>query len=167
VMDRRYTRRFGSAVSQSDILDIDPTNPNVTVVADLTVGDGLPSGKYDCFILTQTLQFIDRPEAALTQAYRLLRPGGVLLATVPSVSRLDRRLTDYWRFTTASCQVLFRCAFNEENLTVESHGNVLAAMAFLTGLAAEELSPRELDTSDELFPVIITIKAVRPLQDRD
>ena len=105
VKSAEYARRFGSAVTQADILDIDASNRDATVVADLAVGDGIPERAFDCFVLTQTLQLIYDVREAIVQCHRLLRPGGVLLVTVPIVSRIVPRYgltTDYWRFTPAS-----------------------------------------------------------------
>ena len=45
---------------------------------------------------------------------------------------------------------------------VTSHGNVLASMAFLYGIAAEELEAAELDHRDALYPLLITVRAVKP-----
>ena len=82
-----YTRRFDRGVVRADVLDIDPKNEQATIVADLTAADHVPAGLFDCFILTQTLQFIYDAPAAVRHAHRLLAPGGALLATVPVVSR--------------------------------------------------------------------------------
>lgn len=164
VGDSRYTDRFGSGVSRRDVIDINPHNERATIVADLATSDGMPGGAFDCFILTQTLQYILDVQAALRHAHRALRPGGVVLATVPSVSRiaplygLER---DYWRFTTASCTALFGDVFGADRIMVQSHGNVRTATAFLLGLACEELSRSELEAEDEYFPVVITVRAVK------
>jgi peptidoglycan/xylan/chitin deacetylase (PgdA/CDA1 family) len=47
------------------------------------------------------------------------------------------------------------------DLQVESHGNVLAASAFLYGLALEELNREELDHHDADYDVILTVRAVK------
>jgi hypothetical protein len=39
------------------------------------------------------------------------------------------------------------------------HGNVLAAISFLHGLAAEELRPEELDHRDTDYELLITVRA--------
>ena len=164
VMDSTYTERFGSAVEVSEVLDVDPANHNATIVADLTAADHVRSESFDCVILTQTLQFIYDVPAAIREAHRMLRAGGVLLATVPAVSRVDGAAGvegDFWRFTHASCTRLFGDVFSLENIRVTAHGNVLAAIAFLTGLAAEELSYDELREHDELFPVLLTMRGVK------
>jgi len=164
VKDARYTRRFGAAGVRSDIVDLDETNPDATLIADLAEPETLPADAFDCFVLTQTLQFIYPTERAVRSAHRLLRTGGVLLATVPSVSRVDRHAGldgDFWRFTGASCRRLFGGVFGESNVAVSVYGNVLAAIGFLTGLAREDLSDRELDEHDPLFPVIVGVRATK------
>jgi SAM-dependent methyltransferase len=163
VKDGGYTDRYGIGVARRDVLDVDPTNPLATIVADLAAADAIPSNTYDCFILTQTLQFIYDTHGALSHARRILRPEGVLLATVPAIIRVERsfKTIDYWRFTVASCSALFSEAFGREQVTIRSYGNVLTAIAFLTGMAHQELSRRELETYDEYFPVIVAVRAVK------
>lgn len=164
IKDSRYTDRYGTGVEHRDVLDINPTNPRATIVADLAAAYTISSDTYDCFILTQTLQFIYHTRAALTHVRRILRPGGVLLATVPAIIRVEPgfETTDYWRFTGASCSALFGEVFGLAQVTIRSYGNVLAAIAFLTGMANQELSRRELETHDEYFPVIIAVRAMKP-----
>src|ERR1700676_3198928 len=77
VKDPGYTRQYGTAVTQSDVLDIDSSNKEATLIADLSAADRLPQSAFDCFILTQTLQLIYDTRAAIDNARRLLRPGGV------------------------------------------------------------------------------------------
>jgi SAM-dependent methyltransferase len=160
VMDSGYTNLFGTGVTQADVLDIDPGNDEATIIDDLAKGSNLPADAFDCFILTQTIHIIYDFRGAVETAHRILRPGGVLLATLPAVSRIWRKETDYWRFTEASASRLFHEVFGEQ-VQVASQGNVLSAIAFLTGMAHEELRERELEASDPFFPVTITVRAVR------
>jgi SAM-dependent methyltransferase len=163
VLNRDYTDRFGSDVESSDVLDVDPANPNATIVADLAAADAVPTSSFDCFILTQTLQYVYDVGAAVAHAHRILRPGGTLLCTVPVVSRVDRMEleSEYWRLTAAACSRLFGVVFAPSNVAVRGRGNVLAAVAFLVGMAAEELSPRELERDDPFFPVVVTVRAMK------
>ena len=164
VKEPLYTERFGDRVDRSDVLDVDATNPRATLVADLAEANELPSDTFDCFILTQTLQYIYRADAAIRRAHRILQPGGVLLATVPALSRIAYPpdvASDYWRFTAAACSKLFGEPFGPERVTVRAHGNVLTCIAFLAGMALEELSRAELDVDDPLFPTIVTVCAVK------
>jgi len=159
VKDSTYTDQFGTAVTQRDVLDIDPLNPLATIVADLTAAEEVASNQFDCFILTQTLQMIYDTHAALRHAHRLLRPGGTLLVTVPAISRLTK--PDFWRFTPAACVNLFGDVFGPGNVTVAGRGNVLTSVAFLEGMAHQELTRRELESDDEMFPMIVTVRAVK------
>ena len=164
VKNSDYTQRFGTGVTRSDVLDINPTNPHATIVVDLAAADCIPAATFDCVILTQTLQYIYQPQAALAHVYRMLRPGGVLLITVPGIIKMDPNFVgcDYWRFTTDSCAALAGDVFGAGQIEVRTFGNVLTAIAFLTGLAHEELSPRELDTRDPAYQLVIAVRAVKP-----
>ncbi len=166
VRDGVYTRRFGgTAVTASDVVDLDPGNDAATVIADLRRADAIADDTYDCIILTQTLQLIDDIPAALAECRRILRPGGVLLATVPCTIRVDDeggQDGDFWRLTEASARRLFAGAFPIDAFDVRAYGNVMACAAFLHGLSLEEVSTAELDYEDPTFPQIIAIRAVKP-----
>ena len=166
VADNCYTRRFGgSRVTISDVLYVQEGNSNATVVADLSSDNDIPSDSFDCIIFTQTLQFIYNFQAAILVLYRILKPGGVLLATFPGISQISRydmdRWGDYWRFTTLSAHRLFADVFLPANVSVESYGNVLVANAFLHGLVEEELRREELDVQDPDYQLLITVRAVK------
>jgi len=164
--DDTYTWKFGGGrVAKSDVLHVWNNNPKATIVADLTRADHIPSDAFDCIILTQTLQFIYDVRAAIKTLYRILKPSGVLLATFPGISQISRydmdRWGEYWRFTTLSARRLFEEFFPPENIEVQAYGNVLAAIAFLHGLAAEELSQKELDYFDPDYELLIAVRAVK------
>jgi glycosyltransferase involved in cell wall biosynthesis len=166
VGDATYTRLFGGdRVMVSDILHVNATNPKATLIGDLASGDHLPANAFDCVILTQTLHLIYDVRAALRTVHRLLVPGGVALVTVPGISQISEdewRTTWYWSFTTLSARRLFEEVFPAEHVAVAAHGNVLAATAFLQGLAAHELRDAELHYADPQYEMLITIRAVKP-----
>lgn len=164
--DDTYTRRFGGGrVTASDVLHAVEGNPSATLVANLEDAGEIASGTFQCIICTQTLQYLYGVKAAVRTLHRILKPGGVLLATVPGISQISRydmdRWGEYWRFTTRSLQRLFADAFPGGTVTVEAHGNVLVAIAFLHGLAAEELRREELDRLDPAYEVSLTVRAVK------
>jgi hypothetical protein len=165
VKDDGYSARYGTGVERCEVLDIDPTNTRASIVADLAGDDLSPwSASFDCFVLTQTLQFIYDIRSAIAGARGLLRSGGVVLSTIPAVSRLAPRhepVTDYWRLTAASATALFEESFGAGQVQVRTYGNVLSAVAFLMGMASDELSQRELDINDLDLPVLVTVRAVR------
>jgi SAM-dependent methyltransferase len=163
IADSGYTRRFGEDVARSDVLDIDATNTNATFVADLAAADAVPSDTFDCFILTQTLQYVFDLHAALHHVHRVLRPGGTVLCTLPAASRIGRVYLEreYWRFTAASAARLFEDAFSGGTVAVRARGNVLVCIAFLAGMAFEELATRELESDDPFYPLVVTVRATK------
>jgi hypothetical protein len=163
VKDATYANRFGEGVTQVDVVDANPLNQHATIVADLAAADNVPERTFDCFIMTQTLQFIYEKSHALVHAHRMLKPGGALLASVPMISPIDddEALTDYWRFTPAACAELFGGVFGGDSVAVRPYGNVLTAIAFLTGLACEELTTHELEEPHGRFATVVCVCAVR------
>lgn len=168
--DDTYTKKFGGTkVKRSDILHAVEGNPSATIVADIAHADNIPSNTFDCIILTQTLQFVYDLPSAINHLHRILKPGGVLLATVPGISQISRydidRWGEFWRFTTQSAQRLFEDKFSAKMIEVEAYGNVLIAIAFLHGLAVEELNPEHFEYQDPDYQVLITVRAAKSKTD--
>ena len=161
--DNSYTSEFGGErVIESDVLNFQEGVPGTTIVGDLESAPQIPSNTFDCIILTQTLQLIYHVSAAVKTAHRVLKPGGVLLATFPGISQTyDDLWADkwYWNFTSVSAQRLFGEVFSVDNVSVRAFGNVLAATAFLQGLATEELTEEKLEYRDPGYEVTVTVRA--------
>ncbi len=165
VQSTLYTSRLGAnRVRTSTVVDIDGTNRNATIVADLSELDSLPSDRFDCFVCTQTLQYVADLDRAVANAAQAIRPGGVLLVTVPAICRVDTRLheIDRRRFTEAGLREALARAFPDAELEVADAGNLIAAIAWLLGLAVEDLEPADLGLDDARFPIVVCARAVRP-----
>ena len=160
-----YTTRFGRGVERSDILMAREGNPQATIVGDLTDAPQIPSDTFDCAIVTQTLQFVYDVRAALATLHRVLAPGGVLLATVPGITKIsppeDEEYGEWWHYTARSTRRLAEEAFGTGNAETVAFGNVLSASGFLYGLAASDLRPEELAAHDRLYEVIVGLRAVK------
>jgi SAM-dependent methyltransferase len=163
VREPLYASRAGAAVTQIHVVDVDRANRRATLIADLTVVGSLPASSYDCAILTQTLQFLVDVEASLANLRQALRPGGTLLLTVPCLSKVDHEApeSDYWRWTPAGLRALLQRSFPGDTVRVEGRGNVLASVAFLMGLAQEELRAEELGREDPSFPLVACARVDR------
>jgi len=165
IKDRAFTRKYGGErVTASDVLDIDKNNSRATIVADLTRADNVPSEVFDCIICTQTLHFIYEIGAAVRTLGRILKPGGTLLATFPGIGQtscgwLDEKYC--WALSTLAAKQLFEDDFPGASVEIEAHGNVLAAVAFLEGLAVRELRKEELDHRDPDYELLVTLRAVK------
>ena len=169
IADNAYTVRFGAdSVTRSHVLHAVDGNRQATLVGNLETGENIPSLAFDCILLTQTIPFLYDARAAISHCFRALKPGGVVLVTLPGISQISRydsdRWGDYWRFTPQSAERLFREAFPGDSVEVKAYGNVLVACAFLHGLAAHELREKELWHEDQDYPVLITVKATKPIK---
>jgi SAM-dependent methyltransferase len=167
VADNLYTKKYGREVVRSDVVHPLSDNPKATIIADLTHADVIPSDTFDCVVFTQTLQFIYDMRAAIQTLFRVLKPGGVLLATLPGISQIDRTEPldswgDYWRFTSYSARKLLESSFPPNLIEIETRGNVLASVSFLHGLVSGDLTDRELDFNDPDYQMLVTARAVKP-----
>lgn len=166
VASNDYTKRYGGTrVTRSDVLHPTAGNPRATIVGDFATGAALASETFDCVICTQTLQYIYDVSSAIATLHRILKPGGVLLLSVPTISQISRhdmdRWGEYWRFTTLAVRRLLEEQFDPPGIEVNGHGNVLAAVAFLHGLAVEDLRTPELDAVDGDYELVVCARAVR------
>jgi len=164
VGDSACSRKFGGGkVTSFEVLHAVPGNKAATIVGDLTNPETLPENFADCFICTQTFNFIFDVPKAIAGAYHLLKPSGVLLATVAGLAQISHydmeRWGDYWRFTSLSIEKLFEPLFRGK-YQIETYGNVLAATAFLQGVAVEDLPDESLlDEVDPSYQLLIAICA--------
>lgn len=159
-----YTRRFGGdRVTAAEVLDVDSGNARATIVADLNDASNIDSEPFDCIVFTQTLQLIYDLGNAVRVLHHSLKPDGALLATFPGISRVSGTWAGswYWALSPAAARRLFAGAFGSANVEVEAYGNVLAAVAFLHGVAAQELTATELDHRDAAYPVTVGVVARR------
>jgi SAM-dependent methyltransferase len=161
-----YSKKFGQNVTAFHVLHV-CDNGEGYIVGDLSKLETLPESIADCFICTQTFNFILDVEKAIQGAAKLLVPGGALLATVSGISQISRydmdRWGDYWRFTPLSAEKLFGRYFSD--VQVFSYGNVFIAKACLDGLAVEDLANKEsLETDDPDYPVSIAIFAKKAIE---
>jgi SAM-dependent methyltransferase len=168
--DDAYARKFGgNNVTKIDVLNVVPS-PQATIVADLTDAGLIPSDSFDCILCTQVLLLIYDLHEAVRTLYRILKPGGILLVTVPGIQKISRgdmeTCGDFWRFTSRSLRRIFEEAFPTDGVEVTAFGNVLAAVAFLHGLAAEDLHAGDLDRHDPDFEVTIGLRGVKPIEKR-
>ena len=59
----------------------------------------IKSGTADEVYLMAVLEHIFYPEAALEEAFRILKPGGKIIIEMPFIFRYHRSPNDYWRWT--------------------------------------------------------------------
>ena len=166
VQEDDYTRRFGGPrVTHSDVLDVNVANSRATVFADLRDARNIADGQFDCIILTQTLHVVDDMAAVIRECFRILRPGGALLATLPCSSRVCLEYGpegDYWRVTEAGVRTLATLVFPPSAVDTVAVGNALVNAAFTFGLAGEDLPQAAWKVDDPYFPSVVGLRARKP-----
>lgn len=158
IAENSYTSKYGgSSVKNSYIMHVDNIGSNI-IQGNLETGYGIKDNQYDCAIITQTLMFIYDYEAVVDNIYKMLKPGGVALITVAGISQLAREDSGkwgcYWSFQPDALIKGLKKKFND-NVWVESYGNVKIATAMLYGMCAEEIPNEIYDYNDMQYPVII------------
>lgn len=154
-----YTRKFGGDNVQRSLILHAVEKPDADIVGNLETGEGIPENVVDCFILTQTLLCTFDVFSAAKNAIKILKPGGVLLLTVPGITQISRfdyeRWGQYWSFTDQSVRKLFDRLVPAENIEIKTYGNVKTAAAFLYGLALQEIKKKDRDYADPDYQLVI------------
>jgi SAM-dependent methyltransferase len=166
-------RYGGQALTQADAVDLVPHSPEITVVADLSRADHVPSDIYDCFVNQFTMHMIYDVEAALYHSIRVLKPGGVFLVNFSCLdyyfpAGLDMGtgapLFLYWWFTPIQVEnFLRRIGLTDTDFTLDVYGNLFARVAYQMNIPAEELTQSELEYVDAGHPLLICARIVKPL----
>jgi len=162
----------GIAVTCPEGIDLSPHSPEVSVVADLSRADHVPSDRYDCFVNQFTMHLIYDAEAALYHSIRLLKPGGVLLINFSCVDYYFPRGLDmgtgeplflYRWYTPIQVENLLRSlSLRAEDYTLDVCGNLFTRIAYQMNMPAQELTQRELDFVDPGHPLLICVRVVKP-----
>lgn len=163
--DNSYTSQFGAEqVIHSDILHVNEGADGATIIGDLSHAPQIPDNTFDCLILTQVLVCIFDLPGTIATIYRILKPGGVVLITVPGISNIDKgEWHDYWMwcFTPNSLRKLLLLQFSEDKVDISSRGNVFTSIAFLQGLCAEDLACFPVSGDDPCYPQTVLARAVK------
>jgi len=112
---REVIERHGASRESVDIAP--KKGEHVTWIADLTDMPQVPSNRYDATVCHQVLEHVPDPAAAVAELYRVLKPGGTLVLSVPHLSRQHELPHDYFRFTPAGLgQLLGKAGFETQSM---------------------------------------------------
>jgi SAM-dependent methyltransferase len=87
--------------------DIEARTSNVNFLGDVQDMRAVPSGSFDTAICLEVLEHVPDPFRAASEIHRVLKPGGVLIASTPHLSRLHEEPHDYYRYTHYGLRRLF------------------------------------------------------------
>jgi SAM-dependent methyltransferase len=96
----------------------------------------LESGSADVVLMCETLEHVRTPQRALAEAYRLLKPGGVFICSVPFLFPVHADPSDFTRWTADGlASILTETAF--EDLRIYGMGASLGTLGLLLDVIAQ------------------------------
>jgi len=97
--DMPYRSALISQVITYDGLDLFPRSDQVRYTSNLESMVVISDQTYDTALMIEVLEHVPHPWLALTETWRILKPGGTLIISVPHLSRLHDEPHDYYRYT--------------------------------------------------------------------
>jgi SAM-dependent methyltransferase len=79
--------------------DIESRAGEIDFIGDAEDMRAVADESIDCMLCSEVLEHVPHPHVAIREFARILRPGGVLLLTVPFLARLHEEPHDYFRYT--------------------------------------------------------------------
>lgn len=128
-----YRSSIEQQVTRYDSLDARPLREGVTFQADLQDMSIIPAEAYDSAICLEVLEHVPLPFKAAAEIYRILKPGGVLVASVPHLSRLHEEPYDFYRYTYYGFRTLFESA-GFEVIAVRRRGGLISFLSHQVSL---------------------------------
>ena len=91
-------------------IDIQERAEGVTFIGDIHNMDMIDDQTYDSAICLEVLEHVQDPAKGLSEAFRILKPEGHLVLSVPHLSRVHEEPHDYFRYTQYGIRLLLENA---------------------------------------------------------
>jgi SAM-dependent methyltransferase len=132
-----YAEFFTGRVLWHFVVDIEPGS-SVDLVADAR---GLPvvDGSIDVVLCTQVLEHIPEPVPVVEEIFRVLRPGGTLILSVPAIFPQHGSPGDYWRYMPQGLAWLLR---DFRKVEIQGEAGTLASLFLVFNMYLHTFSGR-------------------------
>jgi SAM-dependent methyltransferase len=115
-------------VEHYDGVDLWPRSDKVTLVGDIQTLAMIQDNSYDSAICIEVLEHVPEPARAVATIARILKPGGVVVISVPHLSRLHDLPHDYFRYTEYGLRYLLT-QVGLEVVSIQPKGGLLTFLA--------------------------------------
>jgi SAM-dependent methyltransferase len=157
-----YEPFFRNAVAEYVGLDVaNPAADLEGTVEDIPVADG----SFDLVLCTQTLEHANDPGRAVRELRRVVAPGGRVLASTHGVQVYHPNPDDFWRWTHAGLERLFRENGDWSAVTVTPASGTTACLGMLVAIYINLLAKRVHATA-LAAPFIASLNVVSAAVDR-
>lgn len=115
-----------------DFKDSLPQNPDpiIQCIEGTAEKINLPDESVDVLISNQVLEHVISPEQSVSEFYRILKPGGLFIGSVPHVSPIHLEPYDYRRYTEYGILQLFDSTGFKE-IQIEGNGGVFQSATLM------------------------------------
>ena len=134
-----YEPFFAGAIAE--YIGVDVANPAAELEG--TVEEiPVPEGSFELVLCTQTLEHVEDPSRAVRELRRVVAPGGRVLASTHGVQVYHPNPGDYWRWTHAGLERLFRENAFWSTVTVTPGSGTTACIGMLVSTYMALLAKR-------------------------
>jgi SAM-dependent methyltransferase len=130
-----YARFFADRVVNHYVLDVEPAL-SVDIIGDAR-SIPLANGAIDVVLCTQVLEHIPEPIAVIDEIRRVLKPGGILLLSVPSIFPQHGSPGDYWRYMPQGLQWILR---DFHDVTIEGEAGTVPSIFLILNVYLQLLT---------------------------
>lgn len=131
--DMPYRRYIEPYVDEYDSLDFFPRSDRVKYSGDIQAMPQVVDAAYHSAMALEVLEHVPDPLSALKEIYRILKDEGVVIISVPHLSRLHDLPHDYFRFTRFGLiSLLERAGF--QVLSIHERGGLLTFLGHQVSL---------------------------------
>lgn len=133
-----YYSFFSSKVSEYIAVDMEASLPkvesrNIRQVAGFAEEIPLENSIADVVLSNQVLEHVNDPVKTVSEIYRLLKPNGKFIGSVPHISSVHLEPYDYRRYTDFGVEQLLKDA-GFTNIRIDQSGGVYSATALMIAM---------------------------------
>jgi SAM-dependent methyltransferase len=123
----------------------------------------LPDDSIDTFLMCEVLEYLEKPEICLKEAFRILKSGGYGIITMPFLHPVHPDSYDYQRWTVARLALEIKNA-GLELIEINEFGGLFAVISDFYHVIASDLPAEKIFIKRFIFLFLRIVRAIFPLR---